>query len=83
MWNGGSKPPVTKDVVIEQNKNLITLSCQTQGSSIGYKISNDQETESKSWNVYTKPFPIAKGQTLKVIAQRIGYEPSGETSKKF
>jgi N-sulfoglucosamine sulfohydrolase len=80
MWKGKDGPPVTQDVVIEFHKDKISLSCKTEGASIGYKIVREGQD---AWMVYTKPFKIAKGQSIKVVAQRIGYEISKETVKKF
>lgn len=84
MWQGGDHPPSTADVVIKATKdNLVTLSCETKGASIGYKVIGDGEGEPASWSVYTKPIKISKGQTVKAVAQRIGFEKSEESSLKM
>ncbi len=84
MWQGGDHPPSTADVVIKANKNnTVTLSCETKGASIGFKVIDEGESESTSWSVYTQPIKVTKGQTVKVIAQRIGYERSKESVVKI
>jgi len=84
MWQGGDHPPSTSEVIIKPGKdNLVTLSCETKGASIGFKIINEGESEPTSWAVYTQPIKIAKGQTIKAVAQRIGFEKSGENSLKL
>jgi len=84
MWQGGDHPPSTADVVIKATKdNLVTLSCETKGASIGYKVVGDGEAEPASWSVYTKPIKLSKGQTVKAVAQRIGFDKSKESTIKM
>jgi hypothetical protein len=33
--------------------------------------------------VYTKPFKVSKGQTVRAVAQRIGFEKSKEAEKQL
>ncbi|WP_420581017.1 sulfatase-like hydrolase/transferase [Reichenbachiella sp.] len=69
--------PQTAPPVIQQIDSLITITCQTEGASIGYKLFNsDEDPETISWSVYTEPFSISISQQLQVIAHRIGYQPS-------
>jgi len=75
MWDGKDHPPVTKNPIIETNKDLITISCETEGASIGFKII-DKNIEPKSWDVYTQPITLKKREKLLFQAHRIGYEPS-------
>jgi len=82
MWNGMDHPPVTENPVIDQQQRQILLSCSTQGASIGYKITRAGETP-PSWQVYTGPFPIQEGDQLRVLAHRIGYQPSDTVEFKF
>lgn len=83
MWQGGDRPPATAEVVIKVGTdNLVTLSCETKGASIGFKVVDETGPESTSWNVYTKPIKVTKGQTIKAVAQRIGFEKSGESTVK-
>jgi N-sulfoglucosamine sulfohydrolase len=82
MWNGDHLPS-TADVRIDIINNVVTLSCETKNASIGYKIIEEGGTEPSSWNVYSKPFKPSKGQTVKAVAQRIGFEKSEEVQKKL
>lgn len=82
MWNGASQPPATGSVAISEKSGSVSLKCETDGASIGYKIYSDKHPEEYGWNVYTKPFKVAKGETLKVVAHRIGYTPQ-LTTKTF
>jgi N-sulfoglucosamine sulfohydrolase len=83
MWQGGDHPPSTAAVIIKvSNDNVVTLSCDTKGASIGFKII-EEGNEPSSWTVYTQPFKLAKGQTVKAVAQRIGFEKSGESTVKM
>ncbi|HMG91261.1 MAG TPA: sulfatase/phosphatase domain-containing protein, partial [Chryseolinea sp.] len=72
MWHG-DHPPSTADVRIDVNgDNIVTLSCETSSASIGFKIVDEGGLEPVTWMVYTKPFEISKGQTVRTVAQRIG-----------
>lgn len=79
MWPG-LKQPVTKAPVLktaEGNKDgkvNVTISCETKGASIAYKIGGAD----KDWNLYTKPLAVSKGSEIKAKAIRYGYNPSEE-----
>lgn len=75
MWEGQNSPPITANPTLKLKNAKLTISTTTPGASIGYKIIKNQ-SEPKSWKVYTKPVIIPKGAKVKVIAQRIGYGPS-------
>ena len=76
MWNGSSKPPVTDDVTIKVTRNKAVITCQTKGASIGYKVISPGKQEPETWKVYTEAVSLDKGDILKAVAQRIGYERS-------
>ena len=83
MWHG-DHPPSTADVDIDVSaENLVTLSCETKSASIGFKIIDERGSEPISWKVYTQPFKLSKGQTVKAVAQRIGFEKSSESVVKL
>jgi N-sulfoglucosamine sulfohydrolase len=83
MWHG-DHPPSTAAVVIDiGGDNLVKLSCATSSASIGFKIIDADGSEPVSWNVYTQPFKLSKGQTVKAVAQRIGFEKSRESVVKL
>ena len=71
-WNGKDKAPQTQQPTITMNGTTAALLCPTKGTSLGYK----KHGSDKSWNVYSKPFSIAKGDSVYVVAHRIGYQPS-------
>ena len=57
---------------IDQNGMEITLSCATEGVTIGYKL-NNTSPNADGWQLYKGAFSVASGDTLRVIADRIGY----------
>jgi arylsulfatase A-like enzyme len=75
MWGGQDKAPVTDTpgIIIQDGK--ASISCETKGASIGYKIIREG-IEPEAWEVYTKPFELKNTETLRYLAHRIGYEPS-------
>ena len=75
MWGGLDHPPVTVDPVITSEGPTVSITCATEGASIGYQLLDPGEAPSKSWSVYTGPIS-AQGKTVVAIAHRIGYEPS-------
>lgn len=71
-WNGKEQAPVTETPKIQPEFSKITLSCATKGASIGYK----QRWKDPSWKVYTQPINASAGDSLYVVAHRIGYQKS-------
>ena len=71
-WNGKEQAPVTETPKIQPEFSKITLSCATKGASIGYK----QHWKDPSWKVYTQPIDVTPGDSLYVVAHRIGYQRS-------
>ncbi len=74
MRPDGKELKVAKPQIIQQGKE-ITLSCTTESATIGYKINNNS-SNAAGWTVYTGPFDIQTGDTLKVVADRIGFRYS-------
>lgn len=79
FWPGQVQPKTSRPV-LEEDAGLVSLKCDTPGASIGYKIFAKEEPV--SWQVYTKPFSIEKGETLVCSAHRIGYLPSELVKKE-
>jgi N-sulfoglucosamine sulfohydrolase len=75
-WSGKDKAPVTSNPEIQKADGKLSLTCPTAGASIGFK----SHPNDKVWQVYSKPFGVAKGDSVYIVAHRIGYEPS-ETIK--
>jgi N-sulfoglucosamine sulfohydrolase len=70
-WNGKKEAPITEQPQVNLRGNKITLSCKTEGASIGYKT-----RQADSWKVYSRPFIHQPRDSLYVVAQRIGYKIS-------
>lgn len=71
-WNGKDKAPITESPTINIKNSKTIISCATKGASIGYK----NHWNDKVWQVYDNPIKTSKGDSLYVVAHRIGYEPS-------
>ncbi|SOE20161.1 Arylsulfatase A [Spirosomataceae bacterium TFI 002] len=73
-WNGKDHPPLTEEAKVEIIGEKATISCPTEGASIGYKFKSNT-----TWNVYNDKAIELKGDSLMVLTHRIGYEPSIKT----
>lgn len=71
-WQGKDKAPETASPEITLKDGKAHIISATKGASIAYK----KHEKEKEWQVYTKPFSIQKGDSLYVIAHRIGYSAS-------
>ncbi|GAB3163803.1 sulfatase-like hydrolase/transferase [Telluribacter humicola] len=69
--------PVTATPVVQRKGERVAIKSATPGASIGYRFTN-----SGPWSVYTGPFSI-EGDTLYLIAHRIGYTPSVVKAEKL
>lgn len=76
LWKGKDTKPITSIPIITSSDGKITLTCSTNGASIGYKILDKDNTIPKAWAVYQEPFVTPEGVKLLVQAHRIGFEPS-------
>ncbi|MGC4233405.1 MAG: sulfatase-like hydrolase/transferase [Niabella sp.] len=70
----GLMQPATEKVVVTQSKSEISLSCPTEGASIGYQT--DGQIGSERWTLYHQPIKLKPGQKLIARAKRIGYKTS-------
>jgi len=68
-WNGKDLPPKTAEPIITFKGNKVKINSPDLNSSIGYRKSYKD-----SWSVYQKPFEWKKGDSLYVVAHRIGFE---------
>ena len=75
IWPGGIQP-LTLDPVISKKDKYVSISCQTEGASIGYQVLGGEKVAGEAWQVYTEPVEINAGETLVAVAHRIGYKPS-------
>lgn len=76
LWNGSDSQPVTAKPEITYENGKITISCDTEGASIGYKVIDEDGNTPSSWKVYQGPFTAPEGTRLRVKAHRIGFKPS-------
>lgn len=70
-WKGAEAAPQTAAPTFMVKDGVLTIQCDTEGASIGYKL-NDEE----AWQVYTAPLPLHTDFRIEAIAQRIGYRVS-------
>lgn len=68
-----SRDNVAKPVITFDNGNA-TITCATTGATIHYTIDGTDPTSSSS--VYSQPFPVTDGTTVKAIATMTGYKDS-------
>ena len=77
-WNGLNGPPKTQTPILEIKQGKIILSCVTKGASIAFK----KHWNDKSWEIYDFPIQEIQGDSLYVVAHRIGYEQSDVLKSK-
>jgi N-sulfoglucosamine sulfohydrolase len=70
-WNGKNTAPKTAEPLVAFRGNKVNISSATKGASIGYRKSYKD-----NWTLYQKPFVWQKGDSLYVVAHRIGYHKS-------
>jgi len=75
MWRGQDSAPITETPEITIKKGKVSISCATEGASIGYKIISKGK-EPDVWEVYTEPFELKEKEKVQYQAHRIGFEPS-------
>lgn len=76
LWLNQKEQPVTAPPLINTENDLLNITCETEGASIGYRVSIDSTSLKSTWNVYTAPFKLKEGTAIEVQAHRIGYKPS-------
>lgn len=82
MWNGVSDAPKTAEPELVQADNTVSIRCATPGASVGYVLKHGTD-QGNTWHVYGgEKLTLQPGDSLRVIAQRIGYLPSKEIKLK-
>lgn len=76
LWQGSNQQPKTSTPVANQMNGILSISCATQGASIGYKIVDSYGKVPKSWKIYNEPIKIPQGSELLIKAHRIGFKAS-------
>ncbi len=78
MWPDQTQPR-TSNPKMTQKGNIFSLSCDTKGASIAYKIANNPNEKfdyNDHWKLYSKPLTFQSGKYYYVIAERIGFKES-------
>jgi arylsulfatase A-like enzyme len=76
IWPGMIQP-LTQKPALKSDEGLITLTSETQGASLSYKIVSEAEaSDSGKWELYLAPLRLKKGQKIIAVAERIGYKSS-------
>jgi len=74
LWEGGDTQPETAPIEAKESNGFLSLSCPTEGASIGYRFVSDS---SETWHIYQSPIPVQGGDILELHAHRIGFKPFG------
>ena len=76
FWPDGHQPQTTEPIIVIKGNN-ISITCGTDGASIGYRIRQSPiEIEDQPWMIYNQAISLTEGQVLQVIAHRLGFLPS-------
>jgi N-sulfoglucosamine sulfohydrolase len=80
VWPTDGEQPTTADPELNirpigRGASVITITCPTEGASIGYR-----EKKDSPWKIYTKPF-ATDAREVEISAHRLGWKPSIVTSK--
>ena len=76
FWNGRDEMPVTGVPQLRRDdKGLFVFESKTPGAQIAYQIT-PPGADPGPWQVYTGPLEYVRGDTLRAVAQRIGYRES-------
>lgn len=62
-----------KSPIIHIKNHLLTIECNTPGSSIAYQLNGKAYGDSEKWYLYTKPVRINEPCTVNAIAVRAGF----------
>lgn len=68
--------PSTDPPLITKNKDKISITCKTEGATIGYRRQADLGEPPHTWKIYTDELEMRAGDSIEVIAHRIGFKPS-------
>lgn len=76
LWGGEETQPQTTEPVVSMSNGMVSISCDTEGASIAYKLIVKNGNVPKSWTIYQEPINKTEGETIMVQAHRIGYKAS-------
>jgi hypothetical protein len=76
LWPDDRQPQTMAPTASTQNSR-VTLTCGTDGASIGYQVLAIGDSLANTWQVYTeKPIALDPGERVIAVAHRLGYLPS-------
>ncbi|MEM1135456.1 MAG: sulfatase [Bacteroidota bacterium] len=70
------KQPVTAKAAYTIEGDKITVSCDTEGASIGYQLLKKGGEINEAWQIYQTPLDVPEGQELYLVTDRIGFAAS-------
>ncbi|AWX43661.1 Arylsulfatase [Flagellimonas maritima] len=77
FWPNGIQPQTEQPIIDIDNNNIVSISCETNGATIGYRLNASPTVGSTdSWKIYSGEFQIKNGDVIEVVAHRIGFQPS-------
>lgn len=71
LWPPDGTQPVTADPSVRVKGKMATIYCETEGSSIAYRLS-----ENGRWLLYSTPFTVKAGAMVQARAIRLGWKES-------
>lgn len=81
LWKGSKNQPAAAEPQIGISKGQVSISCDTEGASIGYKVIGADGKTPESWSIYQEPFEIDENDKVISQAYRIGFIPSKVVEK--
>ncbi len=84
MWPGGVQPATARPQVSTVD-DFARISCETEGASIGFIISEERIKPGldSGWSIYKEPIKVRKGLFLYTVSQRIGFRESEIVTHEF
>jgi arylsulfatase A-like enzyme/lysophospholipase L1-like esterase len=73
FWPGGEQP-VTRSPRLIGKDGFMTITCPTEGASIGYRV------DGGGWQLYSEPFKVTAGALVEAKSVRYGWRESMVTS---
>ncbi len=91
-WRPDGQARITAQPETSISETLVTLECETPGSTIGWTFDPPQdaaptpphftmmgiEVDGRRWKLYSSPFDLPSGSVVYAKAWRMGYVPSAE-----
>ena len=71
LWPPSGEQPRTATPIPTRSGQTLTITCDTEGASIGYR-----QRGGGAWQVYTGPVQIDPSAAYEIVAHRIGYKRS-------